>query len=303
MGLHFDMTNSRRHHFLGGLFGLLAGIALACGDGDGGAEGDGGACVPGQQVTCPCPDGSMGVQACEAGGAFFEPCMCGGGTEGASATDGDTEDGNSGSSGADLCGNGIEDPGECPGACPADCTGVDSSSGDGGTTGEPDTCADVPVFVAAIPTIPSRWESGALVGFAAGQDMCRNAAMVANLPDPMQVTVCDYEQVLEAEAAGELAAIPAGTTAWIHRTTNTMVNGVASVPGSGGRCVDWIYQTNHISDGEFVTIGAGGVGTYSLDGDTFYDGVDTTHTQPGLLECGTQMRSILCCNPPCDPQG
>ncbi len=293
---------------VGGLFGLLSGIALACGGSDGDAEGGGGACVPGQQVTCPCPDGSMGVQTCEFGGGFFEPCMCGGGTGGSEETGVETGDSNSGSSGSDPCGNGVEDPGECPdgdnpGTCSQDCDSADSTGAEESSSGEIDNCADVPVFVAYIPSIASRWESGPLQGFAAGQDMCRMAAMVANVPDAALVTVCDYEQVLQAEAAGELAGLPAGSTAWIHRTTNAMVNGVASAPGSGGRCVDWTYQTNHISDGEFVTVAAGGVATYSLDNDTVYNLDDTTHTQPGLLECGTQMRAILCCNPPCDPQG
>ena len=73
--------------------------------------------------------------------------------------------------------------------------------------------------------------------------------------------------------------------------------------GVGGRCVDWTYQTNHIADGEFVEFPGGGAVTYNFDNDTFYDGVDTTHAQPGLLECGTQMRAILCCNPPCMPAG
>jgi hypothetical protein len=288
------------------LFGLVGGIALACGDG--GEDGDGGetACVPGMQVACPCPDGSMSVQTCEIGGGFFEPCMCGATSIGTGET-GTMSDSDSAedSTGPDTCGNGVEDPGECgeAGTCISDCEGVDSSSGAGdSSTGEEDTCANIPTLVAYVPAIPSRWESGALVGFAAGGAMCQMAATVANVPNPGEVVVCDYE-VLEAEAKGELASLPANSTAWIHRTTQAMVNGVASAPGSGGRCVDWTYQTNHISDGEFVTIGAGGVATYSLDGDTFYDGVDTTHTQPGLLECGQQMRSILCCNPPCDPQG
>lgn len=293
---------------LGGLFGLLGGIALACGGGEGGGDDDATACTPGMQVTCPCPDGSTGVQVCELNGGFYEACMCGAATDSGmgSGTESDSDsDSNSDSTGEDLCGNGIEDPGECgeAGTCISDCEVSDTSGADESSTGEEDTCASMPTMVAYVPSIPSRWESGALVGFAAGGDLCHMAATVANVPNPNQVVVCDYEQVLEAEAKGELAGLPANSTAWIHRTTNANVNAVVSAPGSGGRCVDWTYSTNHISDGEFVSIAAGGVATYSLDGDTFYDGVDTTHTQPGMLECGTQMRSILCCNPPCMPQG
>jgi uncharacterized protein YkwD len=38
-----------------------------------------------------------------------------------------------------------------------------------------------------------------------------------------------------------------------------------------------------------------------LDADTFYDGVDTTHAQPGALDCGGQQRGILGCHAPCLP--
>jgi hypothetical protein len=289
---------------LGGLsLGLALGVAPACGDGEGEGDGSAGSCVPGQQVACACPGGGSGVQLCAADGSSFGPCSCGAATEGESQTGTDTEidtASGDGTTSAETCGNGVEDPGECPAACPQDCGTVDTGS-ESGTTGE-DSCADDPIFVVSVPTQPSRWESGALIGFAAGQDLCRLAAMGAGAPDPMAVTVCDYEQVLQAEAAGELAGL-SGTSAWIHRTTVANVMGVNSAPGTGGRCVDWTYQTNHISDGEYVDIGAAGVGTYFLDNDTFYDGVDTTHTQPGMLECGTQMRAILCCNPPCMPEG
>lgn len=301
------MTMSRPRDFLAPLFGLVCGIAIACGGGgDGDSDSNGGACAPGMQVTCPCADGTMGVQICEPGGGFFEPCSCGAVTASGSDTgETDTADSDSQTTGdGPVCGNGIEEMGECPAACPEDCESADSSDsgGDESSTGE-DSCATMPTLVATVPNIPSQWTSGALVGFAAGQELCRMAATALAVPNAMEVSVCDYEQVLESEGKGELAVLPATTTAWIHRTTAANVNGAASAPGSGGRCVDWIYQTNHISDGEFVTIGAGGVATYSLDNDTFYDGVDTTHTQPGMLECGTQSRTILCCNPPCMPQG
>ena len=38
-----------------------------------------------------------------------------------------------------------------------------------------------------------------------------------------------------------------------------------------------------------------GVATYHFDNDTFYDGVDTTHTQAGVLQCGGEIRSMPCC--------
>lgn len=292
------------YRLLGGLsLGLLGSLALACGDGDGDGDGGAGSCVPGQQVACACPGGGDGIQVCNPDGSSFGPCSCGDATgdesesRGESETDAASGDGTTGG----TCGNGVEDPGECPQACPQDCMGVDDTM-DGSSTGA-DSCADEPIFVASVPMQPSRWESGAVIGFAAGQDLCRQAAAGVGVPMPMEVTVCDYEQVLMAEAAGELAALPVGTTAWIHRTTVATVNAANSAPGTGGRCVDWTYTTNHISDGEYLEMGAGGVPTYFLDNDTFYDGVDTTHTQVGVLQCGTEMRSILCCNPPCMPEG
>jgi len=294
------------YRLLGGLsLGLLGSIGFACGDS--GDDGDGGAgmCVPGMQSNCGCPGGVQGVQVCLADGSSFGPCSCGDATGGESETRGESEtEGASGdgTTGAETCGNGVEDPGECPLACPQDCMAVDDTMGDSSTTGA-DSCASDPIFVASVPMQPSRWESGAVIGFAAGQDLCRQAATAVGAPMAMEVTVCDYEQVLDAEAAGELAVLPMGTTAWIHRTTVATVMAVNSAPGTGGRCVDWTYQTNHISDGEYLEMGAAGVPTYFLDNDTFYDGVDTTHTQPGLMQCGTEMRSILCCNPPCMPEG
>jgi hypothetical protein len=294
------------YRLLGGLsLGLLGSIAVACGDGEGDGDGGAGGCVPGQQVVCPCPGGEQGVQVCSPDGSTFGPCSCGAATESAGQTESDTEvesASGEGTTSAETCGNGVEDPGECPAACPQDCMAVDDTMGSSGTTGE-DSCASMPIFVASVPMEPSRWESGALIGFAAGVDLCHLAAMGAGVPDPMEVTVCDYEQVLLAEAAGELAVLPVGTTAWIHRTTVATVMGVNSAPGVGGRCVDWSYQTNHISDGEYLEMAAGGVPTYFLDNDTFYDGVDTTHAQAGTLQCGTEMRNIMCCNPPCMPEG
>jgi hypothetical protein len=197
-----------------------------------------------------------------------------------------------------LCGNGMEDPQECamgdPAYCPQDCGSDDGTTGPGG-------CVDEgPIYVTMVPPVPSRWESGALVGFAAGQVMCRDTALAMGLPGAEQLTVCDYVQLLQAELAGELAAVPVGTTAWVHRTTIADVMGMPSDPGIGGRCEEWTSLANDVADGEYVELG-GGMVQFFLDDDTTYDGVDTSHTQAGLLECGMQTRSILCCNPTCTP--
>lgn len=34
------------------------------------------ACVPGKQVACACPGGEQGVQACDADGSRYLPCIC-----------------------------------------------------------------------------------------------------------------------------------------------------------------------------------------------------------------------------------
>jgi hypothetical protein len=34
------------------------------------------ACIPGQQLACPCVDGGQGVQVCALDGSSFEPCQC-----------------------------------------------------------------------------------------------------------------------------------------------------------------------------------------------------------------------------------
>lgn len=33
-------------------------------------------CVPGQQIACACPSGNQGVQACDAEGSKYLPCIC-----------------------------------------------------------------------------------------------------------------------------------------------------------------------------------------------------------------------------------
>ncbi len=112
--------------------------------------------------------------------------------------------------------------------------------------------------------------------------------------------VCDYEELLVARTAGEFSTVAQGTTAWVHRTTSAMVNAQVSFPGSGGRCVDWIFNGNHIADGEYATFDQAGVITFHLDPDTVYDpGAPGQHTVAGDLECGGVMRSIFCCNAAC----
>jgi len=147
------------------------------------------------------------------------------------------------------------------------------------------------VYAGLVPNAQSAWQSlpGAegQVGLEAGHRACQ--AIGGD-------HACDYEEVVLAEGYGQLAAIPAGTTAWLQRTTPVEVGGTTSAPGQGGNCVDWTFVGNHLADGEYITFDAVGVPTYHFDNDTFFDGVATEHVTPGTLDCGGQMRAILCCN-------
>lgn len=290
------------------LLGLAAGLALSiasCG-GSGEADDSGMGCTPNASVACACPNGDMGAQTCLPDGTAFQPCTCDGSGDG-NDTEGEDDDdddedtdgaeaGMDSSTGGPVCGDGVEDPGECdetsPDYCPDDCIGSDGDSGDSGSTGEVNNCDMMPTYSLMIPNVPSAWEDGGVTGFAAGNQMCMN--MGAD-------HVCDYEEIELAFSKNEFAALPNGTTAWLHRTVDVM--GMA--PGVGGRCVDWTYSTNHISDGEFVTFNAG-TPTYTFDNDTNYNPAitpDNPHVQMGLLECGGVNRAILCCFPECMPEG
>ena len=102
-----------------------------------------------------------------------------------------------------------------------------------------------------------------------------------------------------ASVGGRLLLADAGTLFevdardWSAReiVSGLMPGSAVSFVGAGGE----IFWT----DGQILgRIGADGAARYFLDNDTFYDGVDGSHTQPGMLECGTEQRSILCCTPP-----
>lgn len=280
-----------------GLMGVLAGALMflpSCGgNGDTGGTG----CTPNVTQTCLCTSGGQGVQVCAADGQSFSECVCGGNTGGSGGST-DTGGEGGGKTIIGACGDGVEDQGECdPGSenyCPEDC--MPGTGGTGGTTTTSDTCAGHVTFAGLVPNVSSAWgqhpQSNGKSGYEAGTEICKTIA--ADHP-------CEYQEVLAAQAAGELATIDQGTTAWIHRTTDAMVNGVPSPPGAGGRCNNWTYLTNHISDGEYVTFDMVGNPTYHLDNDTFYDGVDTTHTIPNDLQCNGAMRAILCCFPVCTP--
>lgn len=281
-----------------GWAGVLFGVALAFAPGCGGTGETGGGerCTPNQQVSCDCKDGTKSVQVCAADGKAFEACECGTGGGGAGGGTGGT--GGSGTTQSGLCGNGIQDPNECdPGefACPQDCTGTGGAGG--GTTTSSNTCEGVVTFAGLVQGVGPAWgahpKSNGQTGYAAGVEICK-AEFGADHP-------CTYEEMRKAEMANELSNIAQNTTTWIHRTTPEMVNNQMSQPGPGGRCNDWIYTTNHISDGEYSTFDQPGIPTYHLDNDTKFDGVDQSHTIAGDLDCGGVMRAIPCCFPACVP--
>ena len=274
----------------------LLGLLLGCAEGAGvGSEPGGGRCTPGSSIACECPDGGQGAQVCAADGVNYLACECVSATEGDAESEEDDGDGDAAatSSGAEsttagdaVCGDGSEDPGECdpgdPAYCPEDC------SEPIGTTGDP--CADAPTFFGLIAGVGSRWEHAGFVGFVAGDAMCTDLGADH---------ACDYDEILLADGKGELAGVAIGTTAWIHRTSDgTLPGGGVTPPGLGGRCVDWTYSTNHLSDGEYIEFTPAGP-VYNLDDDTFYDGTATEHTQTDLLQCGGVVRSVMCCHAAC----
>ncbi len=81
------------------------GNCVKCSDGgaggSGGSSGTGGAgsqvCTPGQQIACPCPDGSQGAQVCAPNGQSYLPCQCLG-NGGAGGSGGQTGTGGAGGS-------------------------------------------------------------------------------------------------------------------------------------------------------------------------------------------------------------
>jgi hypothetical protein len=197
-----------------------------------------------------------------------------------------------------TCGDGVIQPSDNCGNpnsefyCKSDCemATTSASSGTGGCGP-----ANHQFYAGKIDNTSSVWSTLANAGGQTGLE-AGNAACKAIGGDH----VCDYEEVVLAAQGGQLSSIPQGTTAWLQRTTTVMVNGTASAPGPGGRCNDWTYMTNHISDGEYITFDTAGTPTYHFDNDTIYDPANPhVHTNDADLQCGGASRSILCCFTAC----
>ena len=86
--------------------GVFATIFIACGSSGGGTDGGGqetagGACVPGQQVSCACPGSSVtGVQVCNSAGTGLGSCTGCPGSDGAA---GDSSGGHDSAVHPDAC--------------------------------------------------------------------------------------------------------------------------------------------------------------------------------------------------------
>ncbi|MBV1859206.1 MAG: hypothetical protein KUG77_12400, partial [Nannocystaceae bacterium] len=153
---------------------------------------------------------------------------------------------------------------------------------DSGTTGSVDVCAGVPIYVGMVANSASEWtHPGFGEGFTSGTQACIAGGFEG---------VCTYTQLEAASAQGDFAAVPAGTTFWVHRVIATMFNAVLIQPDTRSRCDDWRYDTNDVNDGEYATVAAGAL-TFTLDPDPLPNMVD-----PAGLDCGGVTRSIPCCN-------
>lgn len=279
----------------------------ACGSAGGTSNSGGnagGRCTPGETQSCACLGGTTGVQLCADDGAHYETCQC----ETTTTTSGSGGSSSSSSGAMATCGDGViqaSDHCDNPGSefhCKVDCALNVGGSGGGTTTTTTETgsggaCAGHVYYAGKFDGASSVWggltQAMGATGLDAGNNVCKSLNVGAD-------HVCDYEEVLLAQAQGELANVPAGTTAWVQRTTVAMVNGNPSQPGPGGRCNGWTYLTNHISDGEYATFDTVGNPTFHLDNDTTFD-----PAQPGMytladLQCGGVTRSILCCYQACN---
>jgi hypothetical protein len=225
-------------------------------------------CTPGQVFACTCIDGSPGTSTC---GFDSAPglCMCSGTTDPTSGSD-TTADPST-----------TMTTTEATDSCATDCADTTASAGSSESGG----CS---IYAGKVDSVSVPWTFMGQMGLMGGEAMCDSIGADH---------VCDFVEVVDAEQAGELDGLGAATI-WIHRTTIESVEGVPSAPGPGGRCVDWIDATGTLADGEWAEVAADGI-VFHLDPDTFYDGLDSSHTDPLAFPCMGVTRALLCCNAPC----
>ncbi len=318
-------------------------LAMGC-DGGGPTQ-----CTEGTTQACACAGAATGVQVCGSDGAFGT-CDCdpgpdagalpdGGPTDaGPSCPDGVVQDGEGCDDGNDTPNDGcssctVDDGYVCDGAEPSVCAPVcgdgrvvgDEGCDDMNDTaddgcdgcavtagylcdGEPSVCSidcdhpSTPLFATLTPPHTSAWSFGGEVGIAAGNMQC--ASLGAD-------HVCTYEELLTAQARGQLDAVGADTDIWLHRVSLTvMMDGgaITSPPGAGGRCNDWTLPADHIADGEYARLNfvdptgvaeVIGPHSYYFDQDTAYTAnVADGHAGSGPNDggrCGGVTRAIACC--------
>jgi hypothetical protein len=328
----------------GGALAAVVALVVGCGqiiysNGSGGAGGggaggsSGNGCTPGTQRSCACPDGTVGIQDCDADGTGFGTCQCLAGTTSSSSTS-------------------------------------SSSTSSGSTGGAGGDCAGHIYYAGMYTLAPPIWadlpNAVGLTSLDAGNAQCQALGVGAD-------HVCDLTEVQAANTAKEalFMAIPSGTTAWMQRTTPVYVEGLSgtpctaamvgqtnsiaecssscfaanapcgadndccsdictggtcaagtptpcvcalSPPGYGGNCNDWQYNGHIIGDGEYLVFGPeGGVPTepgvpanpgdpgFHYDNDTIFDpndpGADNHHSAD--FSCVGELRAILCCYQSC----
>jgi len=227
-------------------------------------------CTPGLVFACNCTDGSPGAATCGFDGVPGL-CMCSGTTDptGGSET---SVDPSTTMTTADASDD----------ACTTECGDTTASAG----SSETGPCSTI--YAGKVDSVMVPWSFMGPIGLMGGEAMCESIGADH---------VCDYLEVVDAAQAGELDAL-GNITVWIHRTTIEPVDGVPSAPGPGGRCVDWADGTSTLADGEWAELTADGV-VFNLDPDTFYDGLDSSHTDPIAFPCMGISRAILCCHPTC----
>ncbi len=202
-------------------------------------------------------------------------------------------------------------------------------AGGGGAGGMP-ACA--PIFAKVVSNqtnpnmpgagLPSVWSYKGLIGMQAGKALCQDVGADH---------VCNYTEVVKADAQGELANLPPNLSYWLVRTTAvpdpTQPNKACNVdadcksnfcdkvtkicswpPGAGAQCQGWSYPTNHMADGEWFEVfqpasmfNSGGV---HLGGMSYHYDADPNsvcNKDPKVLgcpgPCGGASRAILCCHP------
>jgi len=199
-----------------------------------------------------------------------------------------------------YCGDGIvQAPETCDGSenCPNDCNPVIPP--DMGPEMGP--CEGQEVFAGLLPATKGAFSGGGQFGIDAANALCVGIGATQ---------MCDYVQWKQLETTPGMyplsvmnlaAAIPNGTCTkiWLQRTTAVGAN----MPGPGGRCNNWNYDTDHDADGEFVDIcnmAGTFTYTYTLDPDTTYvAGMNGPHQNPGI-PCNA-LRPIPCCFKTCIP--